>query len=233
MTNLAKTIAALGVAAGLGVATLPLSSYAETKTVTWGAAEATQGTDYGGGTGSEDKWVRTSTDVSLTINEVLSIESDNQSVTLQRQASGTSAVGLYTGDKAVSLTVKTNDTDGYTLTISGAGTEAGHKSDLGNGVGDYIVAGDLKGESGAALTDSEWGFYVGNTAESSQTWTAVTDGGVTLGQKDAATIEAGDEYKVNFGAEIVDGQAAGNYTGKVMFTATNKPTPTPTPTPTV
>ena len=86
-----------------------------------------------------------------------------------------------------------------------------------NEAGDAIVAGADFTSTAASV----WGYYVGATATEGQTWLAVPDTNpAQIGTKSSATAEAGDNYIVNFGANIIDGQAAGTYTGKVTFTAT-------------
>lgn len=223
MSKLTQSIAILGVVAGLGVSALPLSSYAETVTWTQEASDDTTQTNIGVDA-EGDHFVSTDTAVTLTINDVLSIESDNQAVELKPQASATTVAGLYTGDNAVNLNVKSNNSKGYSLTILGT-ADTGTKNALTNDFGNEIVAGDLTSTSA-----SEWGYYVGATVATGQTWKAVpADTAAEIGTKATATAETGDDYTVNFGANIIDGQAAGTYEGKVTFTATNLPNTTTPP----
>ncbi len=216
MTKSIKTLAVLGVLAGLGIAALPLNAQAET--VTWGAEGLTDGTEYG--TTDGKRWVKSSNEVFLNIEDALSIENNAPEGGVQlKQAAGASTVaGLYTGD-AFTVNVKTNNVYGYDLTL--AGTAEDNATSLTSAQGEQIVAGDLTG------TVSQWGYFVGDAAADSQTWTPVkaAANADTIKSSSSATLEDGEDTKVTFGANIVDGQSAGKYVGTVTFTATNKPKP--------
>lgn len=204
MSKMSQTIAILGVVAGLGVAALPLSTY----------ADATPKS--------------TNVPLSLEVGEVLEITTNNMEGEGDAAKPGTvvlttdnaSAPANYASDGTFAVIVKSNIEKGYNLTIKGStgtGTNAAAKAtDLASAT-DVIAAGDLTG------TGSSWAYKGGlKTA-----WTAVTasdaDGVIYTGSKDVAgdlDITNGKSVPVTFGANVVASQAAGTYTGQVTFTAT-------------
>lgn len=221
MSNISKTIAVLGVVAGLGVAALPLSSYAAP--VKWNTEASTDGSY---GTTDGNNWVKKDTDIKLTIEDVLSIDTDATEVEL------TSTDGTeYTNAAPLNVTVISKNSKGYNLTI--AGTAATNKTSLTNAAGDQIFNGAGIFATPAALdntTQSQWGYsVVGETAFTEGLYAGVTEAGETIKTSTASTVNEGEKTQVNFAAKIKDGQASGTYTGKVTFTATNNPNTTPTP----
>ena len=231
MSNMTKAIAVLGVVAGLGVAALPLSSYAAE--VVWDAEGAADDSVTNmGGTGSS-AWVS---------RDKLSIATTVGSATLTADnANGDADKNIWAANP-INVTVITKNAGGYKLTIAGtAGSgenNATVKNALTNETGDMIEAGTL----GDADTKSTWGIKVaagsgegivgGTIADSLKNWTLVpaanpaegenNQGGLTIMSSNKATVEAGETAAVTFGAKIVDGQAAGSYKGRVTFTATNQ-----------
>lgn len=213
MSKLTQSIAILGVVAGLGVAALPLSTYAAP------VIDGTQPTEgaVSGATydGTKDGKVSTDTNIKLVIDDVLSIDTDKTEVDL--------TAAPHTG--TVKVTVVTNNSTGYDLAIKGSA--ATNPTSLTNTAAsaDQIVKGDGTFTDPAALstTVSQWGYSVAGVA-------AFTDGlyaGVTgtdqiIHSETSATAEAGVATGVTFAASLKDGQAAGTYNGKVTFTATNK-----------
>lgn len=221
MSNISKTIAVLGVVAGLGVAALPLSSYAAP--VKWNTEASTDGSY---GTTDGNNWVKKDTDIKLTIEDVLSIDTDATEVEL------TSTDGTeYTNAAPLNVTVISKNSKGYNLTI--AGTAATNKTSLTNAAGDQIFKGAGIFATPAALdntTQSQWGYsVVGEAAFTEGLYAGVTEAGETIKTSTASTVNEGEKTQVNFAAKIKDGQASGTYTGKVTFTATNNPNTTPTP----
>lgn len=107
MSKMSQTIAILGVVAGLGVAALPLSTYA--------ADPATASTT--------DK----PTTVELTVPDTLTITTDADKIVLSG-ASG-AATGVFTADKTLGVTVTTNNNDGYTLVMNATETDLKSGSD--------------------------------------------------------------------------------------------------------
>lgn len=222
MTNLTKAIAVLGVVAGLGVAALPLSSYAADNTVTWG--EGTEGTNYG--TDGAQKWVKTDVGVMLKIDDQLTISADKD--TTEANLVDLSGEG-HTG--AVNITVVTNNQSGYNLNLKGM-TAEGTANALVSENKDEIdaAAGTFTAPSALSTSKSEWGYSVANTNENLKTTlTQFTDGvyaGVSAGGQEIVNVDKptgtdGDKTTITFAASVADGQPAGTYKGQVTFTATN------------
>ncbi len=203
MSKMSKTIAILGVVAGLGVAALPLSSYA--------ATSSTDGTP-----------VSDTATVKLTIDKKLSIALDKKEADLTD--------GTTTDDIAV--TVITNNTKGYSLKIAGtAGTNP--TSLTGNNANtDQIVAFSKGADAPAALAvegnASVWGYTVAGDDKVDGFTATTLFAGVkgaadadTIASSDAETAAAGNVTTVTFAAALVNNQPAGTYTGEVTFTASD------------
>lgn len=223
MSKTTKALAILGVVAGLGVASLPLSSYAAPVRY---KAESAEGAGDGVGTLVDGQKSVTSgvTDINLEIDDILQIDNklDSKTITLTNSAASGIA-GLWTGDKSLELNVISNNPGGYKLTINGAG-ETGYETSLINSDKDAIVAATDANEALSPAV-STWGYVVLSdtvTAITAENMTGIETAGNTLADTVKPTAETGDTYKLAFGANIVDGQASGKYTGKVQFTATNK-----------
>lgn len=225
MTNLTKAIAALGVVAGLGVAALPLTSYAETTPVVWDktAGSNDNGSWGGAGTAAGPMWVAKPVGVQLVIEQGIQIAvtnedgSDNAPETVDLAYDDSTKI--YQG-APIQVNVVANNKQGYHLSIAGTHTVDGHKSDLVNEAGTAIIAGTLND-----ATTSSWGYKAGE----STTWAKVTDADVVINSKATPTGAAGENTKVVFGAQISDTQEAGTYTGQVTFTATAGPATNPEP----
>jgi len=213
MTNLTKAIAVLGVVAGLGVAALPLSSYAVTVhdgPVPDGVTPA-EGESYDG---TKDGKVETNVGVTLKIEDELTITSDKDTTT-KVNLSGDGHTGTVT------LKIVTNNQKGYNLGIKGSA--ATNTTSLTNATGDQITATTGTFESPAALstTASEWGYRIDSFAANA--YAGVGTDNQVIKTTAAPTGADGDETVVTFGASIKDGQPAGTYDGQVTFTATNNP----------
>lgn len=204
MSNLSKTIAVLGVVAGLGVAALPLSSY---------AAQSTDGSAV-----SENATVK------LAIAKKLSLTLGTAEADL----------GDGSQTPAIAATVITNNSKGYDLKIKGSTTTGSVKTVLTSGVvKDDIVAATGSAATPAALakttTNSVWGYTVTGDdaaegfkkATGDGKYAGVTVGGETIASKTAATAASGNLTTVTFAADLLDNQAAGTYTGQVTFTASD------------
>lgn len=204
MSNLSKTIAILGVVAGLGVAALPLSSYAVT----------------------DPKPVNVP--VSLEIGEVLEITTNNMAGEGDSQAPATVKLTTdnaadsanYASDGTFAVIIKSNVEKGYNVAIKGSTSIDGSAvsgaavTDLLSDT-DRIAAGDLTADT------SSWGYKGGEKTA----WTAVTPADVTIytGSKSVVgdlDITNGKSIPVTFGAKVAASQAAGTYNGQVTFTAT-------------
>jgi len=114
MSKSTKIIAALGVAAGLGVAALPFGAF---------ALEI----------GTKPGPVTTDVELEVTVNSAIAIAADaakvSKTMTPNAADSGTST-----------LTVSTNDTDGYTLSVSGAAALTPASAPAGNGTKEIAFA---------------------------------------------------------------------------------------------
>ncbi len=206
MTNLSKTIAILGVVAGLGVAALPLSTYAADETVTDPAVVEWDGTG--------DAKVTEDTKINLTIEDVLSIDTDANVVNLN---SGNNYTGTALGVKVIS-----NNSKGYTLNIKGSAATNPTSLTSTTVSTDVIAASSVKFADAAALAleggNSVWGYSVDGA-----NFAGVTEDGENIVTKGVATAAAGETTNVTFKAVLKDGQASGTYTGQVTFTAANQP----------
>ncbi len=223
MTNLSKTIAILGVVAGLGVTALPLSSYAAPVKVIDGAAP-TEGAEPGATyDDNQDSSVEANATVKLTIKKKLSLALDTNEADL----------GDGSATPAIAATVITNNTKGYDLKIAGSTTTGSVKTVLTSGV----VADDIVASAGTAAapialaktTSSVWGYTVtgddiaaGFKGEGVGKYAGVTDGGETIASNTAATAATGNVTTIKFGAALIENQAAGTYNGQVTFTASDK-----------
>ncbi len=238
MSNTTKALAMFGVALSLGVAALPLSSYAEaTKWQEGNEDNSNTSLNYGGGNETNPKWVSTDTTLTLVLSDVLSIETSvvDKNVNLIQTGAPTTIAGLYKG--GTTINVKSNNTSGYQLTIKDKDADL----NLNNGQGAKITP-----IAATTFTSdkSEWGYLVGATKANSET---ITDFGLadavtaataastwkaikataenindrTANQGDKSTPEEGDNYNIVFGANVINGQAGGTYTDTVVFTATN------------
>lgn len=207
MTNLSKTIAILGVVAGLGVTALPLSSYAADPTEIEGKGDTPVATK--------------DVPVQLTIDQMLSmyVTTEDGSADVANPvvlSSNADTTANYQADP-IAVKVITNNLNGYGLNMAGTYTAESHASDLVNDDGKFIAAGDLT--SSAA---SQWGYKVKTNAgtDYSTDWAAVVDAGAKIDSFATPTGAAGKTTLVKFGAHVLDTQESGVYNGQVTFTAT-------------
>ena len=194
MSKMTKTIAALGVVAGLGVAALPLSSYAtivsDSTTVT---AQAI-------------------------IGEAISVTADAtddtvkiENVTANQEAATGSTV----------LTIQTNNTNGYNVTIKDADAVTALTTD-GADADNGIPASN-------ALTNGTkgWGFKTATSTEgvtvsaAAQAYRAIETGTQTIASRaSGASVTDGDKIDLTFGVVVDSSIAAGTYSDDVVITAT-------------
>lgn len=228
MSKSKKALAVLGVVAGLGVAALPLSSYA--------APINDGGTgDLAPATGS----VADSLKVKTTIEDTLSIEivgnDDSHTVDTAETAShvvllsaggNTTIDGLLTNGSTATgiakVTVATNNAKGYNLYLKGATAEL-----VGNTSTNTIPAvGATPVMDG---TTSEWGYKTAANAAATNNgtltnlktnWTAVGTTDAVIATNAAATHSAGDVIDLTFGASASPSQAADTYSDVITLTAT-------------
>lgn len=209
MSKMSKAIAVLGVVAGLGVAAMPLSSYAAGNV---DSKNATVEVTVGGG-------------ISLTIVDPVAGQPEGSKATLDLDTRtlnlGEAKLGGDIVSGSMGVKVATNDPAGYTLKMSAANLDM-------TGAAGSIKAGipTANGENSA------WGFKVGSGA-----WTALTAAGydiysdaegATLGQTSAGDdaenpiVPAVQTTDITFGVNASANQAEGDYATTVLFTATVK-----------
>lgn len=217
MTKTIKALAVLGVVAGLGVAALPIAGVS--------AAEIIDGE----GSDTKDGKVTDDTTFTLELADKLSINASTNAVTFNPATAGAVAGIFNAADMTV--TVITRNSSGYKLTMVGsAGTNQNNAKTanaLTNEKGDEIVAGTVSADT----AKSTWGYKVATNVNGTETaagdaykGVAAADGtDAVIMQSPTTTKAAGDVATLTFGANIIDGQAAGTYKGKVTFTATNTP----------
>lgn len=194
MSKMTKTIAALGVVAGLGVAALPLSSYAtivsDSTTVT---AQAI-------------------------IGEAISVTADAtddtvkiENVTANQEAATGSTV----------LTIQTNSTNGYNVTIKDADAVTALTTDGADADNGIPASNALtKGTKG-------WGFKTATSTEgvtvpaAAQAYRAIETGTQTIASRaSGASVTDGDKIDLTFGVVVDSSIAAGTYSDDVVITAT-------------
>lgn len=226
-----KIIAGLGVAAALGVAALPVATFAETTTT------------YKGQVG-----------VQATIADEIAVKIDtNDMATGATPTSGTGVVFRTAGESpstnlsagafytagATSITVSTNVPNTYTLAASG--------SVLSSATAEIPVAGIVAansnlpadGTNGSAYNAgaSQWGIKVAGVDKDSQAITLSDGTDATVFNNagkymiatdpttvDYATVTAGkieNTYTVNYGLGITADQASGAYAGQANYTVTH------------
>ena len=198
-----KSIAVLGVVAGLGVAALPLATYA--------APTEIEGS---GDPLSASKNVQLQLEVKETLSMFVTNEDGDADVTAPVVLSSTDNANFAASP--IAIKVNAGNQSGYYLTIAGS-TDGDDATVLKNSSDGIIEAGDL-----TSTTVSQWGYKVLKGAEGATldtAWNAVKAGGATetIDSLDKAGVQT---TQVTFGAHIVDGQEAGVYNGQVTFTAT-------------
>lgn len=200
MSKMSKAVAVLGVVAGLGVAALPLSTYAATTATRTAQVQV----EVAGG-------------ISLAFDQP-----DNQidGATFTEATRlldlGQVTLGGAIKEGAFKVVVETNNPIGYELKIA-----AKDSTDMTSENGDTIATGIPTPNA----TTSAWGYKVG-----AGTYTPLTTGGATISAADDATEAptgggTGRPSKgtdVTFGVAAQSSQAEGTYVGNVVFTASVK-----------
>ena len=193
MSKMTKTIAALGVVAGLGVAALPLSSYATIVTDS------------------------TNVTAQAIIGEAISVTADAtddivkiEGVTANQEAKEGSTI----------LTIQTNNTAGYNLTIKDADTTTALTTEGGSADDGIPASATLtKGTKG-------WGYKAstateGMSATASANYRAISDSPAMLASRSTgASVADGDKVTLTFGVVVDSSIAAGTYSDDVVITAT-------------
>ena len=209
MSKSTKVIAALGVAAGLGIAALPAATFAEAQ------------------------YTNNVVPLKVIINDTLSLAG----VTTGDFASTeglTLAAGQNDSTSKTVWTAISNDTDGWTVSV--APTDTGTNI-LSNGVAaDDISPFTSEVTDLSTNTTSGWGIKLNNLAQAvSATGSHFTTSGftgVTTGPDQVVTSSttsgtAGQTFETIYGIDLADDQAAGTYSGSITFTIAGNPTPQP------
>ncbi|MDO4967504.1 MAG: hypothetical protein Q4E70_01930 [Candidatus Saccharibacteria bacterium] len=156
MTKSTKFVAALGIAAGLGVAALPLGTFAVTTAVTpYGTSPATQDVE-----------------VELVISNAVGIASDKAKCSTEMMPNATASCANI-------ISIGTNDRNGMTLTVKDADAElrlvgnqatpsyiAATDGTLIAGTNGWNISGGLL--SNKAITATEQNVYVGDTTSGAE-----------------------------------------------------------------
>lgn len=225
MSKTTNLLVALGVVAGLGVAALPLSSYAVTGTETTPDSYDTDNND--------DTVDRLG--VQVEIKDYISIEApitDTESGDNFVKIAGV----INNGDiqsESTDVNVKTNASAGYTVSITAAGY-GDDKTALVAFEADGTTqdaANTDKFEAGApTVGESKWGYKVSKaesaanvTIESAAAdYAGVTTGNVQIVTGTTKTADAGDTFTITFGATASASMNPGVYKGGVKLTAATK-----------
>ncbi len=208
MSKMSKTIAVLGVVAGLGVAALPLSTYAAVTTP-----------ETGDPTNPGDN-------VTLNVKVVdsiqIAVEGDD---TVNLTSVNDKVVGDPGQSANATLRVTTGNTKGYTLwakTVAADGALV-EKTDPSKKIASGIPS------TSAPVSASAWGMIYEGSDASASTTDFLTYQGLSGANQIVRTTttapttgpEGGkyDDTIVKFGVTTKSGQPAGTYTGTVNFTA--------------
>lgn len=206
MSKLTTAIATLGVVAGLGVAALPLSSYAE------GSAETTQ-------------------KLKATIDESISIEATGSDAEGNPSTDNVVDLGLVTlGGNPVTgagaLKVMTNNPSGYTVSVKVEGADTNMNNVTTGGSGTIANGTPTKGTSA-------WGLKGGTGREYQApfkgAYGAVTNADQAYYKTTAGSAADGDVIDTNYGVSASADQEAGVYEVELTFTAAVNNSVNPTP----
>lgn len=194
MSKMTKTIAALGVVAGLGVAALPLSSYAAVVTDS------------------------TTVTAQAVIGEAISVTADaaDDTVTI---TDVTANQDVKEGSTV--LTVQTNNVNGYNLTIKDSDTVTALTTDGTDATNGIPAAAALtKGTKGWGFKTATTTEGV-TVSASAQAYRAIETGTQTIASRaSGASVEDGDKVTLTFGVVVDSSIAAGTYSDDVVITAT-------------
>lgn len=198
MSKSTKIIAALGVVAGLGVAALPMSSYAAN-------------------TGDVKVEITVDSTISMTIDDA-----DRDVTPLEKKK--TMQNGATDESLTASIEVTTNDSDGYILTVKDKAGDGAALTAATAGNTDSIPAFTAK-QTALATTTPGWGMKATN-ANTSATLGAAFDGGyggVTDTDQTVVTVAgtaADDETVVTYGIVTKSDQVADTYSNIITYTVT-------------
>lgn len=194
MSKMTKTIAALGVVAGLGVAALPLSSYATIVTDS------------------------TTVTAQAIIGEAISVTADATDDTVKIE---NVTANQEVKEGSTVLTIQTNNTSGYNVNIKDSDattalTTAGGDAADGIPASATLTKGN-KGWGFKASTSTE-GVAVSGAG---QAYRAIETTPLALASRSTgASVQDGDKITLTFGVVVDSSIAAGTYSDDVIITAT-------------
>lgn len=194
MSKMTKTIAALGVVAGLGVAALPLSSYATIVT--------------------DD----TTVTAQAIIGEAISVTADATDDTVKIE---NVTANQEVKEGSTVLTIQTNNTSGYNVNIKDSDTTTALTTAGGDAADGIPASATLtKGNKGwgfKASTSTE-GVAVSGAG---QAYRAIETTPLALASRSTgASVQDGDKITLTFGVVVDSSIAAGTYSDDVIITAT-------------
>lgn len=222
MSNLSKTIAILGVVAGLGITALPLSSYAVESTDFKAAEEGTPRT-------VDSDAVPLQLEVTDYLEIATEFQNEDTGAVILKSGADTNGAN-YTGD--LKVYIRSNATNGYTLNMkptAAANVDMVSEADADDKIVPITTAGAFNADG------SSWAYQVvlppagdseiKGAATGMAGWTAITESGATIltqtGLDAQTTTETGRAVPLFFGAKVASDQPAGVYKTSVTFTATN------------
>lgn len=230
MSKTTKALAALGVVAGLGIASLPLmASAAPGVTVVDGTGTDTATEKYDGtkdGSVSDTITVRTTIEDTLT----LTITGDNDGDittggeshlvllgTDGKLANGANASG------AAKVNVATNNLGGYKVNMNGEATGFNGTTNANQtfaDVADNTATFPTSGASVFGYKTTKDTASATNVTLANENWNGVKDTATLIATGAAATAAAGDTFTITFEAHASESQAADIYDEVVTITAT-------------
>ncbi len=229
MSKTTKALAALGVVAGLGIASLPLmASAAPGVTVVDGTGTDTATEKYDGtkdGSVSDTVTVRTTIEDTLT----LTITGDNdgdittggESHLVLLGTDGELANGANASG-AAKVNVATNNFGGYKVNMKGEATGFNGTTNANQTFADVADGTATFPTTGASVFGYQTtkGAAVSNVTLASGDWNGVKDTATLIATGAAATEAAGDEFTITFQAHASESQAADTYDEVITITAT-------------
>lgn len=228
MSNTTKALAALGVVAGLGIASLPLGASAVTVYDGGSVDDNTATTEYDGkkdGSVSDTVTVRTTIEDSLAITIVGANDGDiTDGGERHLVLLGTDGL-LKNGDNAsgtATVNVATNHLGGYKVNMNGEATGFNGTTNTAEKfapVTDNTTAFPTTGASvfGYQTTKDA---AVTNVTLANANWNGVKEAATLIATGAAATESAGDTFTITFQAHASESQAADTYDEVVTITAT-------------
>lgn len=219
MSKSTKIIAALGVAAGLGVAALPAATF---------AAETVQ---------TVPLKVVVADSFELSVTSTADTTDPETGEVTKGAFTGATGVALAAGasDNASSSTIlaKSNRTGGYKVTVAGTGSDWNNGTTLkrsatdADGIAPYENPVTYDGFENYSTTTG-WGIRIASSDEgvttgnfNATTYTGVSGTNNIIEYSETTSGNAGKSVVANYGVSLKDGQPAGTYIGNITYTLVN------------